>query len=243
MTDGPLAFIPRAELPGGPHRIAARDVELWLAPTDVDDERLASLLMALDDGTLARASRFRQYQDRRQHMVAHAVLRTVLGAHLDVSPASIEIDVGANGKPRMAGPSPTPYFNISHTAGWTAVAISPSFELGVDVERYSTDPSLRQVAEEVFTEAERAMLGTRNWGGSFHTIWTRKEAVVKALGSGLQAPLASLDVSSGHVASLAPSVAGGPAWVLRDLGLPTGLAGAIAIRGRPDSLLGWRLTW
>lgn len=93
-----------------------------------------------------------------------------------------------NGRPYFKD---TPHldFNISHSNSMVACAVCLSDEfaprVGIDCEEiYGKDPTL--LAERYFTEKERDfVLSAENKAYAFTEIWTKKEAYLKHLGTGL----------------------------------------------------------
>lgn len=88
-------------------------------------------------------------------------------------------------------------FNISHSNSMVACAVCLSSEppprVGIDCEEiYGKDPTL--LAERYFTEKERScVLSAENKAYAFTEIWTKKEAYLKHLGTGLSRSPKSFD--------------------------------------------------
>lgn len=91
----------------------------------------------------------------------------------------------AQGKPYLPG---GPEFSISHS-GTLAVLLAAEMPCGVDAEPFARRP---QHASRMLTQAESIWLAAEN--GPFSRLWTRKEAVMKACGLGLQIRPEQLDV-------------------------------------------------
>jgi 4'-phosphopantetheinyl transferase len=121
------------------------------------------------------------------------------------------------------------------------IAISAQTPLGVDVERFDElldhealivgASSAERSAFSVLSPEKRAI-------GFFHW-WTRKEAVMKALGAGLSLPLDSFDVSitpgdARLTAARLPELTG--PWWLRDIEPDDGYVGAVASPGPPKKI-------
>ena len=101
-------------------------------------------------------------------------------------------------------------FNISHSGNQVVCALSASCRLGIDLE--AIRPLDLAVFREYMTQGEWAAIhGSADPSREFHRFWTRKEAVVKALGAGLHIPLQEVDVRESEVN------AGGVRWRLSDL--------------------------
>ena len=99
-----------------------------------------------------------------------------------------EIKKGAHGKPYFKGSNI--YFNISHTEALQAVAIGKS-EVGVDIEKIR-DVNL-QVASR-FSNEEYDYVMEAESSNRFFEIWTKKEAYLKYLGTGISGGLKSFSV-------------------------------------------------
>ncbi|PWJ22178.1 4'-phosphopantetheinyl transferase family protein [Jannaschia seohaensis] len=161
-------------------------------------------------------------------------MREVLARWRGCSPAALSFETGKAGKPRLAG---GPEFNLSHSGGIACLAVHSDRPLGVDIE--APRPVEEAVAERFFSAAEQAELSAlppEMWRGGFFRCWTRKEAVVKALGLGMGAPLDRFDVTltPGAPARVTRCEIGPPGpWQLTDLALPGGMVGAVAARGAP----------
>jgi 4'-phosphopantetheinyl transferase len=116
-----------------------------------------------------------------------------------VSPGEIGFTYGKHGKPALAPPWDQTQieFNLSHTQELALVAVSRAKPLGIDVERVHPVPAARQIAARYFSPREQALLdrlGSADLPAGFHTVWTRKEACLKAAGMGLSFPPAQIDV-------------------------------------------------
>lgn len=188
-----------------------------------------------------RSARFVFENHRNGFITAHAGLRFVLGWLLGLPPEQVAFGVDAMGKPCLFGLGASPlFFNLSHSDDLAAVAVSPFFEVGIDIEHVR--PIGFEVAEHFFSAGEVAALKALplpHRTEAVFNIWTRKEAYLKALGLGLSVPLDSFDVSVGHPARL-ERVAGSPEeprqWQLVHFVPANGFVGAVAARAQ-----GWHL--
>ena len=79
------------------------------------------------------------------------------------------------------------YFNISHSKGRVACAVSDT-PVGIDIEKLTekNDTDIKNFAKRYFVENEIALLEKENYSSlAFYKIWTGKEAYSKMLGSAL----------------------------------------------------------
>lgn len=207
-------------------------IDLWLWPLDIAPAARAMLQQHLCADERARARAFRFAHDRDHFITARGRLREILAARLGTAPTELCFTLGAMGKPHLAG---GPEFNLSHSGGWAALAISPGPPIGIDIEAHRpVDPGM---AAQIFSATERQTLNRlagAAWRAAFFCGWTRKEALLKAHGCGLHHPPASIEVTL--ASQLSPRVlrfdaagAQRTGWQLLHLDLGPEFSGAIAL--------------
>jgi 4'-phosphopantetheinyl transferase len=153
---------------------------------------LDALLGWLSDEERRRGERFRHAGDARAFLFRRAFRRSVLARYAGVAPGELAFETGEHGKPFLSAPHGGVRFNASSSGAWVLVAVSAGRELGVDVERaderFLGAEELSRLAQRVLTPAERdglARLPDSERPNAFLRAWTRKEALLKALGTGL----------------------------------------------------------
>ncbi len=159
------------------------DIHLWRVSLEELDP--PSLARVLSDDERRRAAKFRFEQHRQEFVAARAVLRHVLAAYVGNAPASLQFRYGEHGKPALDGIE----FNLSHSGAKALIAVSRS-RIGVDLER--VDPNFRweEIAAVFFSPQEGKMIAAQpapHRVTAFLRCWTRREAYLKACGSGLAA--------------------------------------------------------
>lgn len=170
---------------------------------DLHDWRLDSsppqreaLARHLSRDEIRRADSFVFARDRDRFLAGRGRLREILAGYLGADPRELIFDYGEQGKPLLAGVGEALRFNLSHSGDHAVLAVSRTAEVGVDIE--GVRPVEREVASRTFSAAESAALDAlpdEQWLAGFFRCWTRKEAVVKAIGTGLLSDLAAFDVS------------------------------------------------
>lgn len=164
-----------------------------------DETRVAAALKWLDDDETARWRRFRHPRPQRQFALCRAVLRGVLCDRLRCANEELRFVALAHGKPAaFVGGTPVPLsFNVSHGGNHGLIAFAPRGRLGVDIEernsRHDPDGPIRKV----FTPDEQAALAAAVGSVKtrlFFKLWTLKEAVIKALGTGFSLDTASFEI-------------------------------------------------
>jgi len=150
---------------------------------------------------IARASRFHFERDRTRFVRCRSALRSLLGGYLGVRAAEVRFEYLANGKPQLAteqNPGAL-HFNVSHSGNLALIAVGSELCLGVDVEQIRDDVDAAALAERFFSARERdglRALPAHLRVPGFYACWTRKEAFLKATGTGLSFPLADFSVST-----------------------------------------------
>ncbi|MGR4869112.1 4'-phosphopantetheinyl transferase family protein [Variovorax sp. LARHSF232] len=126
---------------------------------------------------------FRCPQAATAFVLLRASLARLLRSHFGVDMRGRSMACGPHGKPALPAGGP-PWFNLSHSGSRGCIALSERCEIGIDIERHgAAAPTL---PHGVFTARECAHIRRAGVPG-FYRIWTRKEAVLKALGLGFAA--------------------------------------------------------
>ena len=205
---------------------------------------LADLFWTLSADERTRAGRFHFARDRDRFVAARGLLRAILGRYLGRDPAQLRFAYGSHGKPALAGADENALrFNVAHAGELGLYVAARDREVGVDIERDRTDVNVDALATSVLTPRERELLsalpGERH-REAFFGLWTRKEAIAKAVGLRLALPPDGIEVGFPHERRAAvvpghPSSAPGR-WVVHPLDPGPSYAGAVAVDGE-----GWQL--
>jgi 4'-phosphopantetheinyl transferase len=206
-------------------------------------------LSTLDQDERTRASRFHFDKHRRHFVVSRGFLRALLGRYLDTSPEAVRFAYGPHGKPMLEGEhrDSSLRFNASHSGDWAVYAFVQEHEIGVDVEQIKEDFATEGIAERFFSVREVQILNAlpeAEKPAAFFRCWTRKEAYIKAIGTGLSHPLDTFDVTlaPGEPAALL-RVARDPEsiarWSIFDLEVGAEYAAALAVAGPVSALRRW----
>lgn len=177
-------------------------VEIWYTLSDQVScwQRADSYLSILSAAERQRHDAFRFARDRHTFRVAHALLRQTLSFYQDTAPQAWCFETGPHGRPEIAAPNDTRLrFNLAHTAGLVACAMTIGGDIGIDVEAVDRDLSIEPLAKLVLSESEREELSRHadaEQHDRFIEYWTLKEAYIKATGLGLSTPLHSVSFST-----------------------------------------------
>jgi len=209
------------------------EVEVWSGRLDLGAERIAALRAHLSAAESAREARFARPESRDAYAAARGQLREVLATRLGVEPASVPLDAGPQGKPRLdpAAGLEDVRFNLAHSGERVLIAATVGREVGADVERHSPRPRLDALAARIMTPAELAAWQAESRDDervrSFFAAWTLKEAYAKGLGEGLG--LHFPDVALRPIADRAGWWRVGPDWLIGEVEVEPGYSGAVAV--------------
>ncbi|MEM6395437.1 MAG: 4'-phosphopantetheinyl transferase superfamily protein [Bacteroidota bacterium] len=143
-------------------------------------EDFSNLLKGVPAGFIDKILRFRRWQDRQASLMGKLLLRKALLDHFGSDLLLGEMKLDNYQRPFIPFEGD---FNISHTAGMVVCAFSLYDRIGIDVEKH------KQVEihefRSVFTDEEwEILLKEENPQQMFFTLWTKKEAIMKADGRG-----------------------------------------------------------
>ena len=187
---------------------------------------LPGLAACLSPDEHRRAGRLRREQERHQFLIGRGWLRILLGRFLRLPADRIPLGSGRYGKPCVCAPhnGEPLQFNLAHSGDVILLAFHQYYELGVDVEEIADSHEWTAVARQMFTPEQIrnwSHLTPAQWTEAFFVAWTRREAELKAIGTGFAAEeVVSTDAS----------------LRLFDLELPLGYAGAVAVRPMPEKV-------
>lgn len=204
------------------------DVHVWRI--DLDGADIEACRSALGPAELAKADRFVFARDRCRYMAAHAALRGVLSFYTGHPPARLDILETQQGKPFLADGRPA--FSLSHSGGTALVAVAIEGQVGVDIEHVAPRNDEIAIARSLFARREVALLeGLPDEArrALFFELWTCREAVLKAAGTGLGGGGLEIgydDAGRVHVVSSPPQLSGNIA--LRVFKTSQGQQGAVA---------------
>lgn len=223
-------------------------VDLWRVGLQAQPpSRMQRFFAGLCHAERARAQRFRLRAKYNEFVVTRGLLRHLLGRFLQIPPAELRFRFGAHGKPLLCDEQADFSFNVSHSHGLGLIAITRKHAIGVDVELSRPNNNYERLCWRFFSPAEsRALLGLppEQRQDAFFACWTRKEAFVKALGTGISLGLDQFDVSLRPAEPVAVlrthyDPADAARWSLVDLDVGTPYRAALAVEGHAFTVRCW----
>ncbi len=177
--------------------LAEGEVHLWQAALDYSEEELDQFIPLLSIDEDARAKRFHFAKDRIRYTAARGILRKILAGYLNVDPQAIEFQYNSHGKPFCVN-GVALQFNLSHSKNIALYAFANNQIIGIDIEAIDPDSKVDAIANRFFSASEAKVL-ERLTGEekirAFFNGWTRKEAILKAMGQVLSYTLKKFTVT------------------------------------------------
>ncbi len=219
-------------------------VHIWILELNHPESLAPDDWALLSSQERERSARFHFDRDRHRYISVHLSLRKLISRYLHVDPSLIRFLTSEKGKPYL-DPSAHPinlYFNLSHSADLAVYAFTLGIDIGVDVEAVRPIDDLKSIARSNFAPGEYAKLCNLPPSqelNAFFNCWTRKEALIKALGGGLSIPLDHFEVSLGvpaRLLSYTSDIPLDPSWTLVSLQPIFGYVAALAIHAKKFGL-------
>ena len=198
-------------------------VGLLPVPAGVDARPLLPLL---DRAERERATCFVRADDGACYVAAHALLAAMIDRALGAG-ESWRLLTGSNGAPLVESARGPLHVSLSHTRGAVAVALSRRAAVGVDVEARRALREGARVIPATMSAREQAALAAAD-AQSFYRLWTRKEALLKALGLGFSVDPTEFDVLDADAPRI-PAAYPGDVTLL-DLACAETVAAAVCVR-------------
>jgi 4'-phosphopantetheinyl transferase len=214
------------------------DTQLWCFPLNLNASDLNRCALLLSAEEISRAVHFKLERDKNRYTAGRGMLRVLLGKYVGVSPRALNITAELLAKPILPDQPRPVDFNLSHADDCALVAISSTYEVGVDLENPARDVDYDALALRFFSAREQAELQRipqAERRRAFVTCWTRKEAVAKALGQGLRMPLETIEVTIGSSAQaqlLSVPTSSVKDWTLHNVNVGAGFVATLALRRR-----------
>jgi 4'-phosphopantetheinyl transferase len=192
---------PTQHFPGLPFQpLTGSDIHVWCVSLAALIQELDVFFSLLSPDEKARAERFYFEADRHRYIVGRGLLRTFIAGYVGIPPARVEFVYGNFGKPalRSGTGDATFEFNLSHSRDLALYAFNFRSRVGIDIEYARPMPDMDDFAEKFFSPREAEILNSLHGEKkieAFFTLWTCKEAFLKAHGSGLMFPLNRVEIT------------------------------------------------
>lgn len=213
------------------------ELHIWRATFDKKDYESEKTNPLLSKEEKERCSRYLREPERIRYTCTHRFVREVLARYLPTTASQIQFDQAPMGKPFVKNSGL--FFSYSYRTHFGLLAISKHSEVGVDIEKMKPLQDAPTFAAFSFSPKERDLIFASppdRFQDTLFTFWTFKEAIIKALGVGLNADLTHIDLSDFFYAELNPlRFVNDTVYTVKQIQAQDGYKAAFAIQGKLDA--------
>lgn len=171
-------------------------IHVWhvILPIHQDTKKVLEKNLSVDEQH--RSRKFHFEADAERFIVARGALRDIIMRYINIPSQDILFEYTKFGKPYLSNSNI--HFNLSHSGQYILYAITENADIGVDIEECKDNIEFLSIAKEFLSKVEYKkflMVRPEERRLAFYRAWTRKEAVLKAMGKGLYFPANQLEVS------------------------------------------------
>lgn len=172
---------------------------LWHASLEVPEDGIERLQSPLNQGERHRQKQYATPLLQRRFGNARGILRHVLAHHVGVQPHTLRFELSAFGKPFLPE-HPEWHFNVSHSGDVLLIGVA-HVPIGVDLEVVPAHFKTQALMSFFSPEEQRHLQNADP--ASFFWCWTRKEAYLKAVGTGLVEDLHTINTLQAEISGWA----------------------------------------
>jgi len=176
-----------------------------------------------------------------RYIISHGILRYILSYYVHQPASKLEFTSNIYGKPFLKDNQIQ--FNMSHSGNIACYVVTFNNQIGVDIEFQDNTIDIIEISELIFTPQEIELLKSLNYKAkykSFYTFWTKKEALVKALGKGLSYPINKIEtmglLSGKGILFPNENSELQQKWYCYELKVPKNYSGAIGTENKIDKI-------
>jgi 4'-phosphopantetheinyl transferase len=187
-----------------------------------------------------QANKFINNYLKDRYVISHGLLRHLLAFYIGINPENIEYSFNQFGKPFLNNNTCGMQFNMSHSKDYAAYIMSLDCQVGIDIEWKDKNMNFQDILESVLSPSEIIFfnqLTPEEKFNTFYSTWTKKEAIIKAIGQGLSYPLKAIEIMNSLGDKRTYHTANKDTFHYLDLSLPNDYAGAAALTRKSDNFI------
>ena len=219
------------------------DVHIWRYAVDEKEYHAEKSNPLLSDEEKERCNRYVNEAEKIRYTCNHRFVRKVLSKYLSIPASQIKFNLSEMGKPFLKNSNI--YFNYSYRTTFGLLAISNNREIGVDIEKMKTLHDLKTFCDFSFSDKEKELIfnsSEENFEETLFTFWTFKEAIIKAIGVGLNTDLTQIDLSPFIKSEFYELTFNKTAYTIKEIPAKKGYKAAFALVGEVTSFLEFNFT-
>jgi 4'-phosphopantetheinyl transferase len=225
------------------------EIHIWRVGLERQENAIKRFERLLSSDERLRSGQFHFEHLRQRYIITHGALRVILAGYCGRPPEALQFGHGRFGKPFLVDPPGVLEFNISHSDDLSLIAVTAGQSVGIDVEKVRQLQSLDLILNRYFSVEERRYIDSTpepKQTQAFFTLWTRREAVAKALSLNLEAALMKIQVPLypfggkivvSHFGGIEGNIGNiGHSWYIRDLKFGADYRSAVCVEGKTCDL-------
>ena len=156
-------------------------------------------------------------------------MRVLLSRYLDLDAKNIVFETGANKKPFVGNDIATSiHYNTTHSGNYVLIAIGQT-PVGIDIENQEPMFPYQEILTHSFNRQEISCIEQAESPlKMFYTLWTRKEALLKATGKGIDDDMKLTPCIDGRHVVAKSLIKSDKDWFVNSFEVDKGYTGAIA---------------
>jgi 4'-phosphopantetheinyl transferase len=211
------------------------EVHIWRINIHQNLSLLNQFKVLLNAVELVRAGKYLQRKDHDRFIVSRGAQRIILGWYLNTPPQQLKFVLGDNKKPYLFSKNGNLlHYNLSHSGDWIVLAIA-TLQVGTDVEFVDESFKFQDILPDNFSMDEAAYIKQENSTERFFTLWTRKEAILKATGQGLGEHLQITPALNGEHPLQHTLTGADKNWILNSFNIQPGYIGSVVVEDAGQS--------
>jgi 4'-phosphopantetheinyl transferase len=175
------------------------DEELHVWGISLDEMKLfvPEMESELNEEELLEAKKMRQRRDYLHKIISRWWRRYLLSRYLKRSFDDIQFSKDSLGKISIKD-SLGVSFSVSHAGNWVFLIFSINNQCGIDIEELSPNSRMIAAITDLFHQEEKRFLASlKGTFAAFYELWTRKEALLKSIGLGLNVDISKVNCLTG----------------------------------------------
>jgi 4'-phosphopantetheinyl transferase len=201
------------------------EVHVWRINISQNIKQLEKFEALLTLEETLRAGKYKQQKNTYRFIVSRGAQRIILGRYLQAQPAQLQFILGDNKKPYLLNENrEILHYNLSHSGDWIVLAVA-QLHVGADVEYIDPVFPFQDILEDNFSRKEADYINISP--ERFFTLWTRKEAILKATGQGLGDHLKITPSLDGKYTLSAPLTGLDKNWLLNSFNIAPGYTSTV----------------
>jgi len=204
-------------------------VHIWRLQLSASLPLLPRCLSVLNDAERSRTASYHHEKDKDRFILSRGILRWLLSEYAMLAPEKIEMVTGENKKPFLQANGTAIHYNVAHSGNLVLIAIADA-PVGIDVEYIDPAFGYTDILPACFSNEEATLIQNAEAPHyCFYTLWTRKEALLKATAKGIDDGMCSVPCIDGTHHVLPGIIGSEQDWAVNNFDAATGYMGCVAL--------------